>query len=159
MVVGPYPPTADPAGAVTLAQVRALRADGHDVLVISPEPSAARVNAAPHTRRGARRIAHLVRDAEIVVWVGAPPPDVVARALRAVPDVRRHDAPPLVIEPPGVAERVELLRAGAPTLLRSLRLRRRSGTARRGGRTENQISSCSCSICSTKSASASSGMP
>jgi hypothetical protein len=120
VVVGPYPPTADPAGAVTLAEVRALRADGHDVLVISPEPSAARVDAAPHTRRGARRIAHLVRDAEIVVWVGAPPPEVVARALRAVLDVRTHRTMSAASEPTSVADRLELLRAGAPTFVRSL---------------------------------------
>jgi len=122
VVVGPYPPTADPAGAVTLAEVRALRAEGHDVLVISPEPSAARVDASPQTRRGARRIAHLLRGADVAVWVGPAPPEAIERALRDVPDVRRHAASPPIAEPPSVADRLERLRAGTPTFARSLRL-------------------------------------
>ena len=81
VVVGPYPPTAEPAGAISLAEARALRAAGHDVLVISPEPSAARVTAAPSTRRGARRIARLVQGADVVVWIGPNPPAVIAHAV------------------------------------------------------------------------------
>jgi len=123
IVVGPYPPTADPAGAVTLAEVRALRAEGLDVLVISPEPSAARVDACPQTRHGARRIARLVRGADVVVWVGPEPPAAVARALRDVADVRVHAASPQPRPSPGIAERLERLRAGAPTFVRSLRRR------------------------------------
>jgi hypothetical protein len=123
VVVGPYPPTSDPAASITLAEVRALRAAGHDVLVISPEPSAARVDAAPGTRRGARRIAHLVRGADLVVWIGSDPPDAVTRALRDVPDVRTHASDPRAVPLPNVTERIELLRSGAPTFLRSLRRR------------------------------------
>ena len=123
VVVGPYPPTADPAGAVTLAEVRALRAEGLDVLVISPEPSAARVDASPQTRHGARRIAQLVRGADVVVWVGPEPPAAVARALRDVADVRMRAASPQPRPSPGITERLELLRAGAPTFVRSLRRR------------------------------------
>jgi len=125
VVVGPYPPTADPAGATTLAEVRALRAVGHDVLVISPEPSAARVTASPSTWRGARRIVRLVRDADVVIWVGGAPPEVIARALRDVPDVRTHAAAPRAPSEPGFADRVELVRAGGPTFVRSFRLRPR----------------------------------
>jgi hypothetical protein len=121
VVVGPYPPTADPAGAVALAEVRALRAAGHDVLVISPAPSAARVTASPDTRRGARQIERLVRGADIVVWIGLEPPDVVRRALRAVPDVRVHTTTSVPTSSVGVVERVKLLRAGAPTFVRSVR--------------------------------------
>ena len=123
VVVGPYPPTADPAGVLALAEVRALRAEGHDVLVISPEPSAARVDADPATRRGARRIARLVRGADLVVWVGPESPEGVERALRDVGEVRTHRTAPPLASPPGVTERIKLLRAGAPTFVRSLRRR------------------------------------
>ncbi len=123
VVVGPYPPTADPAGAITLAEVRALRAEGHDVLVISPEPSAARVDADPTTRRGARRIERLVRGADLVVWVGPAPSGTVERALRDVGEVRTHSRDPRPMSSPGVTERIELLRGGAPTFVRSLRRR------------------------------------
>ena len=124
VVVGPYPPTGDPAGAVALAEVRALRAAGHDVLVISPEPSAARVTASPTTRRGARRIAQLVRAADLVVWVGPQPTGVVDRALRAVPEVRVHTATPVTSPPHRGGERLQLARAGAPTFVRSVARRR-----------------------------------
>ena len=128
VVVGPYPPTADSAGAITLAEVRGLRAAGHDVLVISPEPSAARVDASPQTRRGARRIARLVRGADVVVWVGAEPPMVVARVLHDVADVRTHATATQSALSPGLArlaiERMQVIRAGAPTWVRSLSRRR-----------------------------------
>ena len=125
VVVGPYPPTADPAGAISLDEVRALRAAGHDVVVISPEPSAARVTAPPYTRRGARRIAQLVRGADVVVWVGADPPASVARALGSVADVRIVAAPVATPSARDLAEQMELVRAGGPTFVRSLRRRRR----------------------------------
>jgi hypothetical protein len=127
VVVGPYPPTADPAGAITLAEVRALRADGYDVLVISRERSAARVDASPRTRRGARRIARLVQGADLVLWVGAePPPAVIERVLRDVGELRMRTTTtaPSAGPSPGVGDRLELLRAGAPTLLRSVGRRR-----------------------------------
>jgi hypothetical protein len=124
VVVGPYPPTADPVGAVTLAEVRALRAAGHDVLVVSPEPSAARVTASPSIRRGARRIARLVRGADVVVWIGTDPPAAVARALRDGPDVRVVRTSVAAPSSSGLAERVRLVRAGGPTFARSLRRRR-----------------------------------
>jgi hypothetical protein len=123
VVVGPYPPTPEPAGAISLAEVRALRAAGHDVLVISPEPSAARVNAAPATRRGARRIARLVQGADVVVWVGADPPPAVARVLRVVPEFRVVATPVDVPPPRGLGEQLELARSGGPTFTRSLRRR------------------------------------
>jgi hypothetical protein len=124
VVFGPYPPTAEAAGAATLAEVRALRAAGHDVLVISPEPSAARSAALPTTRRGARRIARLLRGADVAVWVGAHPPPVVERALRAIDDVRTVTVGAAPVEPASVNNRMRLLRAGAPTFLRTLRPRR-----------------------------------
>jgi hypothetical protein len=125
VVVGPYPPTADPAGAITLAEVRALRAAGHDVLVISPEPSAARVDADPATPRGARRIARLVRGADIVVWVGREPAGVVVRALRDVPEVRTRATASTGPDPRRLADRLRLARAGAPTFVRTQWIRRR----------------------------------
>jgi hypothetical protein len=127
VVVGPYPPTADPAGAITLAEVRALRAAAHDVVVVSREPSAARVAASPTTRRGARRIARLVRGADIVVWVGAEPPAVVERAWHAVGEVRVHTTVSTTSTPHGSVESMRLVRAGAPTFARSIWPRRRPG--------------------------------
>ena len=127
VVVGPYPPSADPSSAITLAEVRALRDAGHDVVVVSPEPSAARIAASPSTRRGERRIARLVRGAAIVVWVGTDPPGAVARAMRDGPDVRAITSPDAEARSRGIAEltveRVKLARAGAPTFVRSLRRR------------------------------------
>jgi hypothetical protein len=127
VVVGPYPPSPDPAAAATLAEVRALRGEGHDVLVISPEPSAARIDASPTTRRGARRIARSIARADVVVWVGEEPPRVVAHALRDIPDVRIRFMPRPTEPTAGIAEQVltraALLRAGAPTFVRSLRRR------------------------------------
>jgi hypothetical protein len=129
VVVGPYPPAADPATAITLAEVRALRADGHDVLVISPASSAAPVAADPRTRRGARHIRRLLRGADLVVWVGPEPAGAASRALHDAADVRvRRTAPPParsrgVLRP--ALDAAELLRAGTPTFVRSLPCRRR----------------------------------
>ena len=124
IVVGPYPPAADATAATTLTEVRSLRAAGRDVVVVSPEPSAARVTAAPDTRRGARIIARLVRGADVVVWIGPEPPDAVARALRRVPDVRMIVRASQRADALSVVERVELLRAGLPTFVRSFVPRR-----------------------------------
>jgi hypothetical protein len=92
--------------------------------VISPEPSAARLSAAPSTRRGARRIARVIEGADVVIWVGADPPPVVARALGEVADVRVVTAPVAASSSPDLAEQIELVRAGGPTFLRTRRRRR-----------------------------------
>ncbi|HEU5001812.1 MAG TPA: hypothetical protein VFW71_03410 [Actinomycetota bacterium] len=45
LVAGPYPPSADVAAPVTVRTVRRLLAEGHDVTVVSPLPSAAELVA------------------------------------------------------------------------------------------------------------------
>ena len=111
LVVGPYPPTADPLGDVTLARVRELRAQGYDVEVVSPAPSAARRHFRTDTMWGTWRLGRVARGADVVVMV--EPTD--GRAVSAPGRTR------------GVRERVERWRAGAPTLARTglAKLRRR----------------------------------
>ncbi len=76
LVVGPYPPTVDPVGAVVLRHVRALRRRGDggvggdgvdDVEVLSPAPSAAHHAADLGDPRGALRLRRAARDRDLVV--------------------------------------------------------------------------------------------
>jgi hypothetical protein len=73
LVVGPYPPTVDPVGAVVLRQVRELRrgvegADrGDDVEVLSPAPSAAHHSADLGDPRGALALRRGARDRDLVI--------------------------------------------------------------------------------------------
>lgn len=137
VVIGPFPPTADPLGDVVLARVRLLRAEGLSVDVVSSEPSAAPSHGRPDSLVGAARIARVVRRADRVLWfpdrgVGGRPAWPLRRALAATPRVERMapepsrgGGPPAGREPSGARAASSLVRwrAGAPTALRSLRSR------------------------------------
>ena len=139
VVIGPYPPTADPVGDVVLGVVRELRGAGAVVEVVSPEPSAAPYHGDPATWAGATRVARAVRGADRVVWFGAPGDATVAaplrRALATVPRVEHRLVPPAPADPIAAAgvprggwtTRVARLRAGGPTFVRTMadRARRR----------------------------------
>jgi len=66
VVYGEYPPFPTPGAAATLATVRTLLAEGREVEVVSPQPSAAHHHADPGNPRGAARLARLVGGAELV---------------------------------------------------------------------------------------------
>jgi len=140
VVIGPFPPTADPRGDAVLADVRARRGAGVEVDVVSPYPSAAKYHARPDSVTGAIRIARATRGADVVVvypfharhGVAATlAPHVLGRALaRAgrVEHVAGVDAGPVPPRRPTVAMAVRRLGAGLPTFVRTrrrVRLRRR----------------------------------
>ena len=137
VVLGPYPPAANPAADTVLDAVRALRAGGLRVTVVSLEPSAAPAWGDPTRRAGARRVARAVRDAECVVWFtpdGARPAPVARRALARVGVVERRAIAPHPATATSWTGRVRRLRAGTPTWVRTrwpgrawLRPARRSG--------------------------------
>ena len=123
VVLGPYPPAADPAADTVLATVRALRAAGETVSVVSTDPSAAPAWGDPTRPGGARRVARALRGADRVVWfapAAARPRGTARRALARVPTVERR----MIAAHPTVATswtgRVRRLRAGAPTWVRAL---------------------------------------
>lgn len=125
VVLGPYPPSADPAADAVLAGVRDLRTGGTDVDVVAPLPSAAPVTADPTTWRGAWRIARLVRSADRVVWYApadARPAFPLRRVLAAGRTLERRavPAPPSGRDRPGPARHLRRARAGAPTLARTV---------------------------------------
>ncbi|HEV7535041.1 MAG TPA: hypothetical protein VGP90_05360, partial [Acidimicrobiia bacterium] len=66
VVYGEYPPFATPGAVATLATVRSLLAEGRDIEVVSPKPSAAHHHAEIGSPRGAARLAALVGGAELV---------------------------------------------------------------------------------------------
>lgn len=66
VVAGPYPPMTGPEAQATFAFVRRLVADGKDVTVISPWPSAAHHHADPIAKRGSVRLAKLLRDVDVL---------------------------------------------------------------------------------------------
>jgi hypothetical protein len=131
VVIGPYPPTDDPAGDAVLETVRRLRADGATVTVVSPTPSAAPEHGDARRWAGARRIARVVRGADRVVWFateGATPAPPLRRALARVASVDCRlvgTGPHPTAEGPdgSVSARARWLRAGLPTYLRTLRAR------------------------------------
>lgn len=106
VVVGPYPPTADPLGDATLARVRELRAEGYVVEVVSPAPSAAHHHFRTDTVRGRWRLGRVTRGADRVVVIPAATNDA-GRPVSEVPGAS------------GARERFERWRAGAPTLART----------------------------------------
>jgi hypothetical protein len=132
VVISPYPPTVDARGDVALEIVRDLRRARVDVDVVSPEPSAARHHAPPGTWRSTVRLLRLVRGADRVVIVGdasfltgrAATSRFLARAFsRLAVDV--VPGPPTAWPPPGpveesIAGRMERLRSGAPTFVRTV---------------------------------------
>ena len=60
-MVSPYAPNRDGIAAYAVQSVAALRADGHDVEVLSPGPSAAHHHLDLTTPRGALALARRVR--------------------------------------------------------------------------------------------------
>lgn len=131
VVIGPYPPTADPAGDDVLACVRRWRTEGARVVVVSPEPSAAHHHGDPATWAGAMRVSRVVRGADRVVWFDdsrratATP---LRGALARVAHVEHRALGSTQRATQGRAWRWSLsrVRAGAPTAARSIvgRLRR-----------------------------------
>lgn len=148
VVIGPYPPTADPRADVTLAQVRTWRATGAQVHVVSPSRSAAHHNLRLDTAWGALRLGGIVRDADRVVVVGdvtEPAGTVAARIVRwNLARARVVDLVTVASEPTGPADHhqicaiaglgvgqiVALARAGGPTLARTILRRVAAHTAR-----------------------------
>lgn len=132
VIVGPYPPTADPRGDVVLALVRMLRAGGSTVEVVSTDPSAAPHHGDPTTRAGAIRVAQVLRGADRALWfadAGRRAAPAARRALARVPVVEVQVS---VGWPRGATSpHLERWRAGAPTLARSLAARVR--VAKPGG--------------------------
>jgi hypothetical protein len=132
VVIGPYPPSPDPAADAVLATVRALRAAGDTVTVVSSEPSAAPVHGDPSRPVGAARAARVVRGADRVVWYapdGVTAARPLRRALATVATVERRRLPARPDDEPtrrSWGARVRRVRAGAPTFVRTAarRLRR-----------------------------------
>jgi glycosyltransferase involved in cell wall biosynthesis len=102
LVVSPYPPARDGIAAYAAQVVTRLAAEGHDVEVLSPGPSAAHHHLVLDTPRGALALARRVRAYDKVVVqfhpdvfyrVPSPPADMIrahlalAAAFRAAPSV------------------------------------------------------------------------
>jgi hypothetical protein len=66
VVYGEYPPFPTPGAVATLATVRTLLAEGRDIEVVSPRPSAAHHHAEIGNPKGGARLAGLVGGAELV---------------------------------------------------------------------------------------------
>jgi hypothetical protein len=66
VVYGEYPPFPTPGAVATLATVRTLLADGRDIQVVSPRPSAAHHHAEIGSPKGGARLAALTGGAELV---------------------------------------------------------------------------------------------
>lgn len=67
LFVGPYPTMPGPEARAALDSVRALVAEGHDVTVVSPVPSAAHYHADPGGAKGALRLASLAGGADRII--------------------------------------------------------------------------------------------
>jgi glycosyltransferase involved in cell wall biosynthesis len=67
LMVSPYPPLRDGIAAYALQLVAALRAEGHDVEVLSPTPSAAHHHLDLQTPRGPRALARMARNYDKVI--------------------------------------------------------------------------------------------
>ena len=66
VVAAPYPTMPGPEAASTFSLVRRLVAEGNEVLVVSPDPSAAHHHADPGGPRGAARLARLAAGADLL---------------------------------------------------------------------------------------------
>ena len=89
LVIADYPPPYGPVVDATVAEVRALRALGHEVEVCSPAPSAAHHHRDLGSVRGLASLVMLARrfDRVLVRLQDATPADRrLVRALRAVPN-------------------------------------------------------------------------
>ena len=69
VVYGEYPPFTTPGAEATLASVRTLLADGREIEVVSPRPSAAHHHADVATVQGAVKFMRIVRGADVVAWL------------------------------------------------------------------------------------------
>jgi len=94
LLVTDYPPPRDALTDDALQLLRMLRAEGHRVEVVSPNPSAADQHLDLHSRRGQLALARLARQADramVRVAVGrAHPPTAILRALRTAGEVEVH---------------------------------------------------------------------
>ena len=94
LLVTDYPPPRDALVDDAVEMVRTLRAEGHDLEVVSPSPSAAGHHLDLRSRRGQLALARLARRADrAVVRVAAgraQPPTGILRALRAAGEVEVH---------------------------------------------------------------------
>lgn len=86
LVAAPYPTMGGAEAAATFALVRELVADGDDVLVVSPRPSAAHAHADPGSPRGAAKLASLVAGrTRLVVRLDASALAVSSESPRLLP--------------------------------------------------------------------------
>lgn len=104
LVYGPYPPTPGAPSAATLALVRSLVSEGHQVVVISPTPSAAHHHLDVGGATGAASLLRMTGDITRAIvrldatglQAGADGPRlrlaraVLGRALRRIPEVELH---------------------------------------------------------------------
>jgi hypothetical protein len=86
VVYGEYPPYTTPGAVATLATVRSLLADGREIEVVSPQPSAAHHHADVGNPRGAAKLARLVGGAELVARLD---PGILGEAGGAGPAAAR----------------------------------------------------------------------
>ncbi|MEO6468849.1 MAG: hypothetical protein ABIP21_07090 [Acidimicrobiia bacterium] len=89
LVVADYPPPYGPVVDATVAEVRTLRALGHEVEVCSPAPSAAHHHRDLRSVRGLASLVTLARRFDRVLvrlQEGTPADHRLLRALRAVPN-------------------------------------------------------------------------
>jgi glycosyltransferase involved in cell wall biosynthesis len=97
LVVSPYPPLRDGIAAYTVQVVGALRAEGHDVEVLSPTPSAAHHHLDLRNPKGSQALARLARGYDKLVvqfhtdtfyWAGMTPRQHASRSLALTTAVR-----------------------------------------------------------------------
>ena len=86
LVYGQYPPFLTAEAEATLATVRTFLAEGREVEVVSPRPSAAHHHADIGNPKGAAKLALLVRGAELVARFD---PGILGQARKAGPAAAR----------------------------------------------------------------------
>lgn len=127
VVVGPYPTMGGPEARVTQQRVRDLLAQGREVLVVSPRPSAAHLHADPGSPRGAARLAALLDSSdELVVRLdasglatGSDSPALLPARLALAGAFTRPSRVELTLDrvPPSVSSRWVRLVAGRADLV------------------------------------------
>jgi len=106
LVAAPYPTMGGAEAAATFEQVRRLVADGAEVLVVSPRPSAAHAHADPGSPRGAAKLATLAagRDRLVVrldagaLAVGVDSPRLLPGRVALAVAVRRVPRAEVVLD-------------------------------------------------------------
>jgi len=110
LIVSPYPPDRCGIASYTVQVAATLRREGHDVDVVSPQPSAARYSAdCARTVRGVLRVLALSRRADRTVVEFFP--DLLFRTMRRDQFIRHWPAVALLF---GLGRRVELVVHEAP---------------------------------------------